>query len=1045
MRSFARQNPSLAFLLALAPGLLLTEAGATGLGLALELGLAAALAATGARRHGAALAILACLLLPRTCAARDARRAELGAWRAEPAGPLVLVGRAEAGGVVGEARGAYLFRVAARAAPGEAPRPRTGWVRLRTLVATETGATDHPRRIGDPSAEVLDALPIGRVVEVQGRFRPFGAPENPGSLDWGALAGGPRLRGSLTVSSWRELPGRSPLLQGLRERLSAQIEQLFPPLSGGFMQAALFGDRERLDPRLREVFRRTGTGHIVAISGMNVAILAAIGWAVLTPIVPSLQRRRRALALGLLLYVPLAGNSPSVARAALMAVGLLCARSAARRVLLPNALGAAGLTLLALQPGSLLDPSFQLSFVAVLGLAFLPDLPGGRWNERTGPPTGLGIVGRAVRAGTAAAVDLSVVTLASLAGTLSFTLGYFRHFPVLSLPANLVVVPTLGILTAGGFAALLASLACDPLARLYARACDVLLGLVFRALEICSAPAWAWPAVPGPRLLLAAGGASVSALALLALRVPRARAATAAALLLLAVVVPAALQPRASGKMEVAVLSVGQGDAIVLLLPGDEALVVDGGPPDAGEAVVAFLQERGVRRLRRAFATHPDGDHTGGFARILGAVPADSVHDGAQWGAGSPYRRFLESSYAAGAGYRPLTAGERLRYGEVTLDVLWPPPGFAGRDPYWEGFATNDASLVLLIGYRGFRILLTGDAGGDVERRLAAVYGDSLRSGFLKVSHHGSRFSSVEEFVREVRAPVALISVGRDNRYGHPSREALIRLGRSTRIWRTDREGALLLVTDGRRYELSGYASGWVERGALPLAPLEESAHEPVRGVQHGARGVQLRRVSGHGGALQQLRPAADAAADLHHDHVAAGEAHAPYADQLELRDAAHDRPQRGERRSTGCPQETVGVDRELGASLVASLIRALQDDMRAEHVPRALVGGIDQSEASAPTADLRRVQGPGLVGNKRKSLARRGLRGSLAFRSKSRRAPGSAGSSGHALQSRTGPAPSHTTLDGDLTLGADGTSARQRVPTRSGAAPGPSMDRGPA
>jgi competence protein ComEC len=592
------------------------------------------------------------------------------------------------------------------------------------------------------------------------------------------------------------------------------------------MQAALFGDRERLDPRLREIFSRTGTGHIVAISGMNVTILAAIGWAVLTPLVPRLLVRRRTLAIALLLYVPVAGNSPSVARAALMASGLLLAQSASRRVLLPNALGAAAIVLLGLAPGSLLDPSFQLSFVALLGLTLLPDLPGRRWAERlaaTGATDGAGAVpgpaahiGRTAATLAAGAIDLSMVTLASVTTTLALTLGYFRHLPVLSLPANLVVVPSLGVLTAGGFAALVVSPVSAPLARLYARACDLLLWFVFRSLEVFASPSWTWPALVGPRAMLAGCGLAIGVLAFAALRGRRIRAIATVGLLLVVAALPALLAPPRSDLLEVAVLSVGQGDAIAVLLPSGGALLVDGGPPEAGESVVGYLQERGIRRLSRVFATHPDADHTGGLARILEAVHADSVHDGAQWGAGSPYRRFLESSYAAGAGYRPLVAGQRFHDGEVTVDVLWPPAEFAGRDPYWEGFATNDASLGLLIRYRGFHMLLTGDAGGDVERRLAATYGDSLRSGFLKVGHHGSRFSSVSEFVRAVRPAVALVSVGRDNRYGHPSPEALDRL-RGARIWRTDLEGALLLSTDGSSYEIQGWTSGRIERGRLPV------------------------------------------------------------------------------------------------------------------------------------------------------------------------------------------------------------------------------------
>ncbi len=816
------------------------ELGAAEAGLLLELGASAVLAAGGAGRQGAALAALTLLLVPRTCTERDARRAEVAAWRAESSGPLVLVGRAEATRREPDGRAAYLFRVGARALPGETLVDRSGWVRLSWWPTSERapGARSPGAKsaVGAPEpSERREGPPVGREIEVWGRFRPYGGPENPGTLDWGALAGGPRVRGSLAVTAWRQRPGRSPLLQGLRERLSARIESLFPPLSGGFMQAALFGDRERLDPRLREVFSRTGTGHIIAISGMNVAILAAIGWAVLTPLVPRLGRRRQALAVALLFYVPLGGSSPSVARAAFMAAGLLAAQGMARRVLLPNALGAAGLPLLWLQPGSLLDPSFQLSFVAVLGLSLLPELPGRRLVELArsrlpgGRPAGAAeqaharvaaspLAGAAL-ATAAGALDLAAVTLVSLASTLPFTLAYFRHLPLLSLPANLVVVPALGALMAGGFAALLGSLVSESLGRLYARACDLLLAFVFRALEVCAAPGWVWPSLAGPRTLLAAMGLCASALSLAALRLPRTRAPAAAGALLLLLSLPAALGPRTGRDLEVSVLSVGQGDAIALLLPGGDALLVDGGPREAGGAIAAFLQERGVRRLRRVFATHPDADHTGGLGAVLEQVSADSAHDGGQWGPGSPYRRFLGASYSAGSGYRPLVAGERLRQGPVTLDVLWPPAGYAGRDPYWEGFATNDASLVILIGYGRFRMLLTGDASGEVERRVARAYGDSLRSDVLKVAHHGSRFSSATELVRAVRAPVALVSVGRENRYGHPSPEALDRLGRATRIWRTDREGALLLRTDGTRYEILGFASGRRESGVLPLRP----------------------------------------------------------------------------------------------------------------------------------------------------------------------------------------------------------------------------------
>jgi competence protein ComEC len=872
VRGFAHRNPSLLLFAALAPTLLLAGAGEPA-GAVLAAGAAAwATSRLAGARAAAALLLLAGVLVPRASCARADRLAEVAAWRGEQAGPLAAEGRVEARGPAGPGRERLLFAVRAAGPPGGPLVPRRGAIRLYAAAGA--------------------APPTGRAVAVRGRFRPAGRAENPGTLDWGLLPGAPRVRGALTLETWRPAAGAgSRPLQRLREILSARAGSLLPALSGGFVQAALFGDREALDARLREVFSRTGTGHIVAISGMNVAILAAIGGAVLTPLIPRLAARRIALAGLLLLYVPLAGSAPSVVRAAIMASVALAASAAGRRVLLPNALGAAGLGLLALQPEALRDPSFQLSFLAVAGLALLPPLPGRRLARRVrGGPAGngtpasaargaagaalgldLGVPGTragrgggparsAVAAAAGGALDLALVTMASTAATLPLTLPYFRRVPLLAVPANLVVVPALGVLTAGGLAAILASWPAPPLAATWARACDALLLAAFRALEACAAPAWAWPAVAGSRPALAAGALAAAAGVFATLRLRRApaeaedsrargldprarvtvprraprrrrpcrlRAALAALALALTVAALAARRasPRGSAagdgpELEIALLSVGQGDAIAFLPPRGGALLVDGGPPEAAETVVAFLHERGVRRLARVLATHPDADHVGGLAGVLEAIPADSVHDPGQWGAGAPYRAFLESSARAEAGYRPLAAGDRLVHGGLVVDVLWPPAGAAGADPYWSGTATNDLSLVLRVSWRGLRVLLPGDVGAGVEERIAREHGAALRSHVLKAAHHGSRRSSSASFVEAVAPRVALVSSGAGNRHGHPHPEALARLA-GARVRRTDAEGALLLRSDGRALEVRGHVSGLAER--VPLSARSRS------------------------------------------------------------------------------------------------------------------------------------------------------------------------------------------------------------------------------
>ncbi|HEY7529631.1 MAG TPA: ComEC/Rec2 family competence protein [Gemmatimonadota bacterium] len=851
MRSFAGRHPSLVLFLALTPALLLAGAGQTAGAAVAAPAAACVVAGLAGARSAATLLVLAAALVPRTACARSDRLAEARAWRAQQAGPLAVLGRVEARGPAGDGRERLLFVVRAAGSPDGALEPRRGAIRLYA----KAGA----------------APPTGGPALVQGRFRPARRPENPGTLDWALLPGGPRVRGALLLSSWTpSAGGGAPPLQRLREALSAQAASLLPPLSGGFLQAALFGDREALDPRLREVFSRTGTGHIVAISGMNVAILAAIGGAVLTPLVRRAAPRRLVLAGLLLLYVPLAGSAPSVVRASLMASAALAAAGAGRRVLLPNALGAAGLGLLALQPEALRDPSFQLSFVAVGGLALLPPLPGRRIAggraaasaarspaaaalglERGGPgpaPPAVQAPVRAVGRLAGAAVDLSLVTVASSVATLPLTLPYFRRVPLLAVPANLIVVPVLGVLTAGGLAAIVASWAAPPLAGAWAGACDALLLAAFRALEACAAPSWAWPALAGARASLAAAALAVTAAAFAALRLravsaglpgavrsgpaPReppaaggargtlargpvaAAAALAAALAVGHAVRGVAPDAAGAGELEIAVLSVGQGDAVALLPPRAGAMLVDGGPPEAAEAVVAFLHERGVRRLARAFATHPDADHVGGLAGVLEAIPADTVHDPGQWGAGAPYRRWLESSARARAGYRPLAAGDRIVHGDLVVEVLWPPPRAAGVDPYWSGTPTNELSLVLRVSWRGLRAILPGDVGAAVEERLAREHGAALASHVLKAAHHGSRHSSSGPFLAAVSPAFALVSAGAGNRHGHPHPDALARLG-GARVRRTDLEGALLVRSDGDTVEVRGWVSGRIERLAL--------------------------------------------------------------------------------------------------------------------------------------------------------------------------------------------------------------------------------------
>jgi competence protein ComEC len=257
---------------------------------------------------------------------------------------------------------------------------------------------------------------------------------------------------------------------------------------------------------------------------------------------------------------------------------------------------------------------------------------------------------------------------------------------------------------------------------------------------------------------------------------------------------------REPGALRVTVLDVGQGDATLLQTPDGRALLVDAGGLgggrrfDIGERVVApALWALGVRRLDTLVLTHGDPDHIGGAPAVIAMFGPREVWEGV------PVPAHASLSALAGAAaerrtmWRMVRAGDELRLGAVTIRVLHPPA------PEWERQRVrNDDSIVLEVRYGDVSVILPGDIGSDIEQALRA----SLRPAavrVLKVAHHGSATSTSAPFVEALRPQVAIVSCGRDNRFGHPVPAVLERLQSvGTRVYRTDHHGAVTIETDGK-------------------------------------------------------------------------------------------------------------------------------------------------------------------------------------------------------------------------------------------------------
>jgi len=247
--------------------------------------------------------------------------------------------------------------------------------------------------------------------------------------------------------------------------------------------------------------------------------------------------------------------------------------------------------------------------------------------------------------------------------------------------------------------------------------------------------------------------------------------------------------------LAVSFLDVGQGDAAALKTPGGQWIVIDGGPRvpgnDAGRRVVVpYLRRQGARGLALMISTHSDADHLGGLPAVIAAFPPRLVLEPGEPLARPLYFEFLAAVEAAGSRWRAARAGDRVTLDSVVIQVLSP-------DDAWMGVPVdvNDHGVVVLVTYGTTRILFQADAGVPVEARLAGTVG---HVDLLKVGHHGSRSASSEEWLTELTPPVAVISVGARNRYGHPAPEVLERLARrGIRVLRTDQRGTITFTSDG--------------------------------------------------------------------------------------------------------------------------------------------------------------------------------------------------------------------------------------------------------
>ncbi|MBN1277468.1 MAG: DNA internalization-related competence protein ComEC/Rec2 [Deltaproteobacteria bacterium] len=667
----------------------------------------------------------------------------------------------------------------------------------------------------------------GDMICFSGRLKPFKNFNNPGRYDYESAMKMKGLSCSASVSDGSSiiLPGRSSLgfPRDLIETLQRPIRDfLITSLSvqdSAVYRALILGERQGISRDQREMFNRTGLGHLLAVSGLHIGLIAwisffVIKWLLLRSSRLALKTDIRKTAafltcIPVLAYSLTAGFHVSTQRALVMILAFLASMILGREKDAWSTLAMAGLIILLFDPFALFSISFQLSFTAVVGILWLTpvflNLIFSRFESLNNGKTFFGRI-------IVYFIGLFAVTLSATVFLLPLITFYFHRVSCVTVPANILIMPVLGlwVLPLG-----LISAALIPV---YAPAADVCLqtgtwGLhvMMKIIESFADLSWSsfWTVTPNLFEI------SVFYALIFFMFFYRKWIWARRTVFLLVIVIIADIafwtwKVRFNNCLEITFLDVGQGNAALVAFPGGKKMLIDGGgfsysSFDIGSMVVApFLWHSKIMTIDYLVLSHPHSDHMNGLVFI-----AESFRPGEYWSNGDrvatpSFHELMNVIESKGIKKMlPEDLANGMLIGGACIEVLHPLDRKGGNRHLKKARDIDNRSLVLKLTYQGKSILFPGDISQMAEKGLVSSSGDSLRSHVLLCPHHGSKGSSSMEFLESVKPDICIISSGEYNRFGFPHDQVLRRLQvAGSRVARIDRHGAVRFTICGNRADV---------------------------------------------------------------------------------------------------------------------------------------------------------------------------------------------------------------------------------------------------
>lgn len=591
------------------------------------------------------------------------------------------------------------------------------------------------------------------------------------------------LAGFGSVTLYKQ--GTKPSKSEVSSKIVSSLNRYLPKREAGLMAGIMIGDTTNIPSGVKEDFKKTGLAHILAVSGMNVSMLASavIFVAGLLPVGTLL--RFVLTIVSLCAYMTITGPGPSILRAGIMFAAAMVASVLSRKADLLSVLSLAVLVTLVYDPGFLFNVGWQLSFSATLFIVLLS------------PP-----LKETFSAFPGKVREPLVVTIGAQIGVMPVMVCYFHQLSLITVIANLLVTGAIFPLMIIGVLMSVAGRTVPSAAHILSFFAHALLAFIIRtAATLADLPFASVYVGSPPALTVAFYYLSMIALCIYFKKKKKSISFVALALvgllLLAAFMGCQAVRETPPAGLRIVFVDVGQGDAALIQTEDGGNVLIDGGPePDS---VTETLDRYGVKKLDLVIISHAHADHITGLKNVLESRQVDMVLDSGVPHTSRTYIDLLKAIENRHIKYELARTGTTIDVGRsLKIRILWPTDA-----NYNEGEdLLNNKSVVARVSYEDMSILFAGDIQTDAQSSLLKT-GANVSAQIYKFPHHGSRNAADIRFIEAVHPEVSIISVGADNKFGHPARSSINKLlSVGSKVYRTDENGSIIITSDGKKFEV---------------------------------------------------------------------------------------------------------------------------------------------------------------------------------------------------------------------------------------------------